>query len=355
MPVVAHSQLPTFLRLMEEGDDVLTQARAEHQDIRELHIGFLNMMPDAALVATERQFFRLVGACNRIAQFYIHPFSFAEISRGEHAQTYIDRYYERFEDIKQLGLDALIISGANPVSHDLTQECFWQPLTEVIAWAQQNVTSVLCACLATHAAVQHLYAINRVPLKEKRWGVFSHQVVDHQHPLVRNINTRFDVPHSRWNEMSREQCQIAGLPILVESRKGGIHLATSPDGLRFVFFQGHPEYDRESLLKEYKRELGRYLSAERADYPPLPVHYIGEKGKAYLAQFQDKALKRRELSLLDDFSEVLVMQSIDNTWNDTGKIVINNWLGLVYQLTHPERNKPFMVGVDSNNPLGLLR
>jgi len=56
MPLVAHNKLPTFQRLRDRGQDVLSVERARHQDIRELHIGLLNMMPDAALAATEYQF-----------------------------------------------------------------------------------------------------------------------------------------------------------------------------------------------------------------------------------------------------------------------------------------------------------
>ena len=52
MPLVAHNDLPTFSRLQEGGQEVLTLRRAQQQDIRELHIGLLNMMPDAALTAT---------------------------------------------------------------------------------------------------------------------------------------------------------------------------------------------------------------------------------------------------------------------------------------------------------------
>ena len=81
MPLVAHSDLPSFDRLRQEGQEVLLPGRAEKQDIRELHIGLLNMMPDAALQATERQFLRLVGSCNRIAQFYVHLFTFPRDSQ----------------------------------------------------------------------------------------------------------------------------------------------------------------------------------------------------------------------------------------------------------------------------------
>ena len=44
MPLVEHLKLPTFSRLREQGHEVLPLDRAVHQDIRELHIGFLNMI-----------------------------------------------------------------------------------------------------------------------------------------------------------------------------------------------------------------------------------------------------------------------------------------------------------------------
>ena len=89
MPIVQHSRLPTFERLRASGHEVLTLDRATHQDIRELHIGLLNMMPDAALAATERQFFRLIGESNPIAQFYVHPFTLSELERGPDAAAHI--------------------------------------------------------------------------------------------------------------------------------------------------------------------------------------------------------------------------------------------------------------------------
>ena len=113
MPIVAHNDLPTFPRLREEGQSILDPDRALHQDIRELHIGLLNMMPDAALAATERQFFRLVGQSNPIAQFYVHPFTLEGLERSPDAAAYIERYYEPFDQIREQGLDALIVTGAN--------------------------------------------------------------------------------------------------------------------------------------------------------------------------------------------------------------------------------------------------
>ena len=104
MPLIAHSGLPSFQRLKNQGETILSQDRANNQVIRELHIGLLNIMPDAALEATERQFFRLIGHSNEIAQFYVHPFSLSSIERGEKASAHIDRYYKTFDEYNLLAL-----------------------------------------------------------------------------------------------------------------------------------------------------------------------------------------------------------------------------------------------------------
>ncbi|MCW8925896.1 MAG: homoserine O-succinyltransferase [Xanthomonadales bacterium] len=354
MPLVEHLELPTFSRLREQGHEVMPLERAIHQDIRELHIGFLNMMPDAALGATERQFIRLVGSCNRIAQFYVYPFSLPGLQRSEETLAYIEKYYCDFEDLKAKGLDALIITGANVASPLLDQEPFWQPLMEVVRWADQNVASTLCSCLATHALLKQLYGIDRQPLQQKRWGVYDHRICVPGHPLLRGVNTRFNVPHSRHNDISRQQLEDAGLTVLVESGDGGVHMAVSPDQFRIIFFQGHPEYDLSSLLKEYKRELVRFLAGELDEAPPFPENYFSGQVcglvRHYLAQVSQAGDDGWELPV---FPEPEIKVLLDNTWGDTAKALVANWLGLVYQLTNLERTKQFMDGVDPNDPLGL--
>lgn len=351
MPLVANSKLPGFARLRAEGEEVLDPDRARHQDIRELHIGILNMMPDAALEVTERQFMRLVGGCNRIAQFYVYPFSLPPIPRGAEAREHIDRYYFDVEQLREEGLDALIITGAIP-GDDITREPFWEPLGPVLDWARDNVTSTLCACLATHAVMKYFWNIDRQPLGFKRWGVYPHRRRV-MHPLVRNINTRFDVPHSRFNEIYAEQMREHGVEVLVDSEQAGVHLAVSPDGFRFVFFQGHPEYDQNSLLKEYKREVARFVRGEIDTYPPFPEHYLGEEGRQLLDEFRRALLESDDrAATFADFPEAAALAETDYTWGDTGKIVFNNWLGLVYQLTGAERDQPFMPGIDPADPLG---
>ena len=354
MPLVAHSNLPTFGQLRDQGHEVLSLDRAVHQDIRELHIGFLNMMPDAALRATERQFIRLVGSCNRIAQFFVYPFSLPALERSDNTLDYIERYYSDFDSLRDVGLDALIITGANVANPKLEEEAFWEPLMEVVDWGWNNVASILCSCLATHAVLKHFHGIDRQPLPRKHWGVYSHRVSAKYHPLLRDINTRFDVPHSRHNDISRAQLESAGLVVLAESPEDGVHMAASPDQFRVIYMQGHPEYDANSLLKEYRRELYRYANHERDTAPPLPENYFSGNA-VHLALDALKAAKRaRETGgTYVDTLEADVEGLLDNTWGDTAKAIVNNWLGLVYGVTNLDRKKQFMPGVDPDDPLSL--
>ena len=354
MPLVAHNELPTFSKLREEGLRVLTPGGAGQQDIRELHIGLLNMMPDAALGATERQFLRLVGESNPIAQFFVHPFTLDELPRSDSAREHIDRYYDSFDQIKEAGLDALIITGANVIGADLAQEVFWEPLIEVAEWAHENVTSTLCSCLATHAVLDFRYGQKREKQRQKKWGVFQHQVVDPTHPLVTDINSVFDVPHSRWNAVHPEQFEEGGLRILATGDDGCVHLATSPDGFRTVFFQGHPEYDTVSLLKEYKRDVNLYIAGEMDDYSPMPEHYFSDFNAAVFREYQarvDQSLAANQQT--PEFPEELVIPQLRNTWQDTARVVVGNWIGLIYQYTNVDRRIPYMQGVDIDNPLNL--
>lgn len=334
---------------------MLTPERAKVQDIRALHIGLLNMMPDAAMSATERQFFRLVGSSNPISQFYIHPFTLDEIPRGAAARRHINQYYEPLSAIQEKGLDALIISGANVSQPNLNEEIFWDPLRKVIDWADTHVTSTLCSCLASHAVLLARYGIRRRSLPKKCWGVYEHDRVRKDHPLVQDINTRLFVPHSRFNEVTEQQLQDAGLHVLIAGQEPGVQLAVSPDGFRTVFFQGHPEYDSISLMKEYKREVGEFIHGRRAEYPPIPQHYFDRHTKALFDEYKGRVhASLASKAMPPAFPEALVTHRLPNTWHDSGEALVGNWLGLVYQITHRQRELPYMDGVDLNDPLGWL-
>ncbi len=354
MPLVEHSTLPSFAALRAAGETVLTRDQAVHQDIRELHVGLCNAMPDAALRATEQQFLRLVGGANQIVQVIVHPFSLPGIERGPEARAYVETHYEPLDQLQRDGLDALVITGANVARPDLAEEPFWEPLGELVAWADEHVTSTLCSCLSTHALLQRRHGVRRRRMLEKRWGVFGHRVVDPTHPLVRGTNTRFDAPHSRWNTIMPDRLRAAGVRVLAETVDGGFHLGTSPDGFRTVYFQGHPEYDTVSLLKEYRRELERYLAGELEGSPPHPTGYLSASATRLVNRHLEQAVAARDAGRRPPpLPEEQVLAELDNTWADTGRAIFANWLGLVYQLTDLVRGRPLMDDVDPDDPLGL--
>jgi homoserine O-succinyltransferase len=179
---------------------------------------------------------------------------------------------------------------------------------------------------------------------------------------VNDVNTVFDVPHSRFNEIGRDQFEAAGLHVLVESEEAGVHLAVSEDGMRVVYFQGHPEYDTISLLKEYKREVTLFAQGKREDYPPFPENYLSRRAQAILDEYRDRLLTTQERGApMPEFPEELIANghgkagALDNTWHDTAEAVIDNWIGQVYQVTNHDRKLPFMAGIDPDDPLGWRR
>ena len=178
--------------------------------------------------------------------------------------------------------------------------------------------------------------------------------VDRRHPLVRGVNTRFDVPHSRYNQIDRGQFEAAGLTILIESEVAGVHLAVSADGFRLVFLQAHPEYDTVSLLKEYKREVLRFAHRERDHYPPFPDDYFTPQVQAILGEYAETLhAARSNGKAIPEIPEELITPHLDNTWHDTAEAIVNNWVGKIYQVTHSDRRLPFMDGIDPDDPLGL--
>ena len=153
MPVVSHPNLPSLER-MESSELVFKEDDSRIESFsRNLHIGFLNLMPDAAFQATERQFVGMLASNDELL-IHLYPTSVASEERSDSSRNYIDAHYNHIKDIQQRKYDGFIISGANPSQQDMTKETFWNPLIEVFEWAEENSHSVLCSCLATHAIMK---------------------------------------------------------------------------------------------------------------------------------------------------------------------------------------------------------
>lgn len=323
MALVAHSSLPAFDTMKSEGVAVARPSGAVGRPT--LAVGLLNLMPDAALRATDRQFIRLVSAVADEMDVWVYPFTVAADHRGEDARRHIEDHYATFNQVKGQGLDALIVTGANPAQDRLEREAFWSGLGEVLDWATTEVGSILCSCLATHAVLQKYRGMTRKRLPEKRWGVYSHhRLMDH--PLLDGLGERVEAPHSHWYDVTREEFESVGLTVVLESEEAGVHMAVDDDDF-YVFFQGHPEYDLVSLLKEYRRELGRFWRGERDNYPPVPEHYFSDDAIKRLIEYRPVLEEARRRGIQPprlDESELLPKES--HTWNDEGKVIYRNWL-----------------------------
>lgn len=323
MPLLASSGLPAFEEMRGEGFEVTDSAGDPR--LPTVTIGLLNLMPDAALTATDRQFLRLVSTISNEANVAWRPFTVAASHRGPEAREYVGQHYAPVEVIFERSLDALIITGANPAQHVLAREVFWEDLIEVMKWARQANMPVLCSCLATHAALHEFRQIERKRLPVKRWGVYSHDLVA-SHELLDGLRGPIAVPHSRWYDVDRGQMESAGLTILLDSETGGVLMAADRDGPN-VYFQGHPEYEMVSLTKEYIRELGRYHIGERPDYPPMPQDFFDHAATEYLHEYRSR-LERAKLrgTPAPELDESTLVPAKQATWNAAGRVIYRNWL-----------------------------
>src|SRR5205085_67987 len=129
------------------------------------------------------------------------------------------------------------------------------------------------SCLAAHAAVLHIDGIARCPLEEKRVGLFRCEIAT-PHGLLTNVSAPLRVVHSRWNELPEGALADNGYSILTHSAQAGVDAFVKKRKSLFVFFQGHPEYDHRALLREYRRDVARFLRAERDSYPGMPCAYF---------------------------------------------------------------------------------
>jgi homoserine O-succinyltransferase len=293
-----------------------------------LRIGLVNLMPDAALVAAERQFARLLGARAPGPELVLT--TLAALPRGPQARDHIDRNYGRLADVRDRGLDGLIITGTNVTGEDLTGEPFWEPLLEAADWGLRHARATLLSCLATHVVLHGRFGQPRRRLAAKCWGVFPHEVArDVPGPagaLVRGLDASVPVPHSRWNEVTAAQFAAAGLRVLVASPRAGVHLAAADDG-RLTCLQGHPEYDAISLLKEFKRDACLFAEGALATFPPYPAGYLPPLAQAILEDWRHRGLAAAAAGRpWPEFPEPAVAPLVPDPWRGAAEVVFRNWM-----------------------------
>lgn len=287
-------------------------------------IGLLNNMPDSALEATENQFAALLGGAAGPHSVRLRLSYLPEVPRGPTALEHIERRYWRLEELLRQRPDALIVTGTEPRAPSLCDEPYWARFVEVLQWAERHTISSIWSCLAAHAAVQLLDGITRQRLPDKRFGVFAHEVCAAE-PLVAGLTTPLLMPHSRWNDLPIEQLRRSGYRLLSWSEESGADFFVKERNSLFCFFQGHPEYERTTLFREYRRDVGRYLNGQQASYPPLPPRYLTEAASEALRAFQRRAVAQRDPQLFAQFPAAAA-EGAQSGWQAAAARIYGNWL-----------------------------
>jgi homoserine O-succinyltransferase len=298
MPIKIPRALPAYDALSAERVFVMTDDRAEHQDIRPLKVGIVNLMPTT--VDTEIQLLRLLGSSPLQVDITF-------LNMGSHESKnappgHLERFYISAGEIVSMKVrfDGLIITGAPVETLPFEEVDYWDELARVIDYAEKNVFSTLHICWGAQAGLYRRYGIPKKPLAKKLFGIFPHGVNEQYTTLFRGFDDEFLAPQSRHTASDRDA--IAAEPRLAiqsETAEAGVFIVTARGG-REIYVTGHLEYDPLTLDREYRRDLAKGLPIT------IPQNYYPG----------------------NDPSKAPVVR-----WRAHAHLFFNNWLNYVYQET----------------------
>ena len=302
MPIRIDDELPAKQSLESENVFVMSNKRADTQDIRPLNIIILNLMPTK--IETETQLLRLLS--NSPLQVNVELLQVKSHKSKNTSQEHMLKFYKTFSEIKANRYDGMIITGAPLENLKFEEVDFWDELVEIMEWTKTNVYSVLYICWAAFAGLYYKYGVEPEKLPKKEFGVFPLRSLDLTHPLMRGLDDIFYVPHSRgWALKTRDIAKVKDLQIISYSEISGIHIISDME-CRSFFITGHGEYDRNTLKNEYLRDIGKGIDIQ------IPYNYFPD----------------------DDPSKEPIMN-----WKSAANLIYSNWLNyFVYQKTPYDLN-----------------
>ena len=310
----------------------------------DVSLAFINNMPDPALEDTELQFFELLDIVSGDVPVFVKLYSLAGVPRTDRGERHLNSFYWDMSDLWNSRCDAVIMTGTEPRRPELQEETYWPVLTQVLEWAERNTASTVLSCLAAHAGVLHCDGIRRHPLSDKQFGVFDF-AKSADHPLTAGTSEiRF--PHSRWNEVRAEDLTSSSYLVLTQSAEGGVDcFVKKKKRSLFVHFQGHPEYGAQTLLKEYRRDIKRFLRGERETYPSMPKGYFDATAVRLLSDFGEVALADRREQVIEEFPEASVVGTLEKKWHSSAVSIYRNWLRYVVAKKTENKKLPAMGGL----------
>ena len=297
MPIKTQGDLPVKEILERENIFVMDEKRAMHQDIRPIQILILNLMPTK--IVTETQLLRKLS--NTPLQVEVEFLQTASYQPKHVAANHLDTFYTVFDEIKDRKFDGMIITGA-PLDYTAFEDVsYWDEICKIMEWSKTHVHCTLHMCWGVYAGLHYHYGINKIDLPEKLSGIYKHYVLKKNSPLFRGFDDVFMAPQSRAMTVAREDIEkIPELELLAYSDEAGVTMLKTRDSRQF-FMTCHPEYDSDTLAKEYYRDLDKGMN------PKIPVNYFPD----------------------DDPDKKPVVN-----WRSTGQLFFSNWLNYyVYQST----------------------
>ena len=288
---------------------------------RRLRLGLVNNMPDAAVEATRRQFSRLIDDVAPGFDIRLSLWTLETLDRSDEARREMAVAYRPARALRYSDLDALIVTGTEPRAPDLRDEPYWAELIGVVDWAETRTFSTMFSCLAAHAAVDHRDGVRRRPLAAKCSGVFANEVVG-THELMTGLGPAPLTPHSRWNGLDEGELSAKGYQVLTRSPAAGVDLFVKEARALLVFLHGHPEYEADTLARDFRRDAQRFLRGERPTPPALPAHYYAPESEARLRAFLASGSPAEPFP-----AEALALS--EAPWRESSRALFKNWLSLI--------------------------
>lgn len=301
----------------------LERSPSEASDVP-VEIALVNTMPDAAFEDTERQFTGLLTAGAEGRPMHISLYTIPDKNRSEVIRQVLADRYQGLGALYRHPPDAVVVTGSEPRQFDLRDEVTWVSLSGLLRWARRSTSAVLLSCLAAHASLLTVNGVERERLGAKYSGVYP-QRVNPSHPLTQNMGP-VSFPHSRIHDVPTPAVEEHGYTVLLSSDQVGWTAAASDRGCLTVLLQGHPEYSPTTLLREYRRDVRRYLTGRVRDYPRMPTGYLDLGGVRQLEAFERAALAgERDATLLESFPFESCAQRIAVDWQEPMERLAGNW------------------------------
>ena len=292
---------------------------------KSLAIGLVNNMPDGALESTEQQFTSLMNAAAEEFSVSLSFYSVPGISRGALAQNRIDQHYRSTESLWDTELDGLIVTGKEPTAPNLSDEPFWNDFVNLLEWAREKTYSTIWSCLAAHAAVLHMDGIQRVRSSHKHSGIVDSTCTT-EHPMTAGLPDRFRLPHSRWNGLLEADLIRAGYQVIIRADGAGVDCFVKQEQSLFLFIQSHPEYELDTILLEYRRDVARFLRGEANRYPDVPQGYFDHRILQELLDVQREAATQTHAETFRRLGMLLSTTGLECGWHTTAATIYRNWL-----------------------------